>query len=187
MPISWRIGTLEGRVPSLHKLPCRVPTNLPSTNACPEIFGHSANVYPKSLPQYYIWPPEGVLKLLSLTQGFLGSEEGGMGEVGVCPRRLQVPLQTSDGTEGLPWWLSGKKFACNGRRPRFDPWVGKIPWRREWLLSPRTQKTGGPQMGQKSEGMVVLTLAKLCCLQSSASVTSACNTGPLLPYCQGAF
>ena len=102
MPISWRIGTLEGRVPSLHKLPCRVPTNLPSTNACPEIFGHSANVYPKSLPQYYIWPPEGVLKLLSLTQGFLGSEEGGMGEVGVCPRRLQVPLQTSDGTEGLP-------------------------------------------------------------------------------------
>ena len=19
------------------------------------------------------------------------------------------------------------------RRPRFDPWVGKIPWRREWL------------------------------------------------------
>ena len=21
------------------------------------------------------------------------------------------------------------------RRPRFDPWVGKIPWRREWLLT----------------------------------------------------
>ena len=21
-------------------------------------------------------------------------------------------------------------------RPRFDPWVGKIPWRREWLPSP---------------------------------------------------
>ena len=22
------------------------------------------------------------------------------------------------------------------RRPRFNPWVGKIPWRREWLPSP---------------------------------------------------
>ena len=22
------------------------------------------------------------------------------------------------------------------RRPRFDPWVGKIPWRREWLPAP---------------------------------------------------
>ena len=22
------------------------------------------------------------------------------------------------------------------RRPRFDPWVGKIPWKREWLPTP---------------------------------------------------
>jgi len=22
------------------------------------------------------------------------------------------------------------------RRPGFHPWVGKIPWRREWLLTP---------------------------------------------------
>ena len=22
------------------------------------------------------------------------------------------------------------------RRPRFDPWVGKIPWRREWKPTP---------------------------------------------------
>ena len=22
------------------------------------------------------------------------------------------------------------------RRPRFDPWVGKIPWRRKWLPTP---------------------------------------------------
>ena len=36
---------------------------------------------------------------------------------------------------GLPWWLSSKESACNagdtGRRHRFDPWVGKIPWRKE--------------------------------------------------------
>ena len=35
----------------------------------------------------------------------------------------------------------------------------------------RAEKTGGPQMGQKSEGVVVRTLSKPCCLQSSASVT----------------
>jgi len=36
---------------------------------------------------------------------------------------------------GLPWWLSGKESACQcrrWRRGRFDPWVGKIPWRRKW-------------------------------------------------------
>ena len=34
---------------------------------------------------------------------------------------------------GLPWWLGfpggsdGKASACNVGRPRFDPWVRKIP------------------------------------------------------------
>ena len=27
-------------------------------------------------------------------------------------------------------------MCLKGRRPRFDPWVGKIPWRREWLPTP---------------------------------------------------
>ena len=36
----------------------------------------------------------------------------------------------------LPWWLSGKESACQCRRFGFDPWVGKIPWRRKWQPSP---------------------------------------------------
>ena len=28
---------------------------------------------------------------------------------------------------GLPWWLSGKEFACQCRRCGFDPWSGKLP------------------------------------------------------------
>jgi len=32
----------------------------------------------------------------------------------------------------LPWWLSHYRICLQFRRPRFDPWVGKIPWRREW-------------------------------------------------------
>ena len=30
-------------------------------------------------------------------------------------------------TIGLPWWLSGKEFACACRTQRFHPWSGKIP------------------------------------------------------------
>ena len=35
----------------------------------------------------------------------------------------------------LPRWHSGKESACQCRRPKrcvFNPWVGKIPWRRKW-------------------------------------------------------
>ena len=42
-------------------------------------------------------------------------------------------LSTLD-RHGLPSWLSGKE-SCQCRRHkghRFDPWVGKIPWRRKW-------------------------------------------------------
>ena len=40
---------------------------------------------------------------------------------------------------GLPRWLSGKESTCQCRRSRrwgFNPWVGKIPWRREWQPTP---------------------------------------------------
>ena len=37
---------------------------------------------------------------------------------------------------GLPWWLSGKEHTCQCRRHGFDPWVGKIPWRRKWQPTP---------------------------------------------------
>ena len=39
----------------------------------------------------------------------------------------------------LPWWLSGKESACQCRRRGrhgFDPWVGKIPWRRKQQPTP---------------------------------------------------
>ena len=37
---------------------------------------------------------------------------------------------------GLPWWLSSEESACQCRRCGFDPWVGKIPWRRKWQSTP---------------------------------------------------
>ena len=37
---------------------------------------------------------------------------------------------------GLPWWLSGEESACQCKRCGFDPWIGKIPWRRKWQHIP---------------------------------------------------
>ena len=36
----------------------------------------------------------------------------------------------------LPRWFSGKESTCQCRRCGFDPWVGKIAWRRKWELTP---------------------------------------------------
>ena len=58
--------------------------------------------------------------------------------------------------------FSGKEPACQSRRYKrcwFDPWVGKIPWRRPWQPTPvflpresMTEEPGGLQsMGSQSD------------------------------------
>ena len=37
---------------------------------------------------------------------------------------------------GLPRRLSGNESTCQFRRPRFDPWVKKLPWGRKWQPTP---------------------------------------------------
>ena len=37
---------------------------------------------------------------------------------------------------GSPRWLSGKEFACQCKRRKFNPWVRKIPWSRKWQPAP---------------------------------------------------
>ena len=39
-------------------------------------------------------------------------------------------------TGGLPCLFSGKESTSQGRSCEFNPWVGKIPWRRKWQHSP---------------------------------------------------
>ena len=36
----------------------------------------------------------------------------------------------------LPWWLRGKESPANTADTGFNPWVGKILWRRKWLPTP---------------------------------------------------
>ena len=38
--------------------------------------------------------------------------------------------------EHLSWWLRQWRIHLQGGRPRFDPWVGKICWRKEWQPTP---------------------------------------------------
>ena len=37
---------------------------------------------------------------------------------------------------GLPWWLRWWRVCLQCRRPGFNPWVRKIPWRRAWQAIP---------------------------------------------------
>ena len=36
-------------------------------------------------------------------------------------------LKKNNSVSGLPWWFRQKRICLQCRRPRFDPWVRKIP------------------------------------------------------------
>ena len=36
----------------------------------------------------------------------------------------------------VPWWLRRLSVCLQCGRPGFNPWVGKIPWRRKWQSTP---------------------------------------------------
>ena len=49
---------------------------------------------------------------------------------------VRIVLIISIVVSGLPDGSDGKESVCKGRKPGFDPWIGKIPWRRECLSTP---------------------------------------------------
>ena len=62
-------------------------------------------------------------------------------------------------SDGLPSWISVKESAyqCRRcRRPRFDPWVRKIPWRRKYqptiILPGKSHRQRSLSMGNKELG-----------------------------------
>ena len=75
-------------------------------------------------------------------------EPGGLQSMGL--QRLRHDSVTKP---CLLWWLGGKESACQGRRRRFDVWVGKSPLEKEmaahssilaWRI-PWTEEPGGLQ------------------------------------------
>ena len=69
------------------------------------------------------WPPE------------LGGNQSLLLKPLICGTLLQQSQQTIINC-GFPGGSDGKKICLQCRRPWFDPWVGKIPWRREWKPTP---------------------------------------------------
>ena len=82
----------------------------------------------------------------------------------------------------LPRWLSGKESTCQCRRCkrcRFDPWIGKIPWRRKWQPTPvllpgkshgRRSLAGYSPRGSKSVGHDLATEQHNNRIQENATV-----------------
>ena len=66
-----------------------------------------------------------------------------------CSLPFKVVISFS--TLSFPGGISGKEHACQSRRHSrfgFDPWVGKIPWRRTWQPTPVS--LSGESYGQRS-------------------------------------
>ena len=73
------------------------------------------------------------------------------------------PFDISSAIWGLPRGHPSKESSCQcrrGRRLRFDPWVGKIPWRRKWQPTPvflpggshgQRSLVGYPPWGRRSQ------------------------------------
>ena len=81
--------------------------------------------------------------------------------------------------ENLPWWLRRSRVCLQCGRHGFDPWVGKILWKRKWVPtpalssgeSPRTEESGGLQsMGLQSWTWQRLTIHKTNSIQKSNSI-----------------
>ena len=53
-----------------------------------------------------------------------------------CPPPFFLPQIVLNSISHFPGGTSGKEFTCQCRRSRFDPWAGKIPWRRAWQPTP---------------------------------------------------
>ena len=68
---------------------------------------------------------------------------------------------------GLPWWLRWWRICPQCGRLGFDPWVGKILWRREWLPTP-VFWPGIPK---------IIIITNLGFSDSSVGKESACNAG----------
>ena len=56
----------------------------------------------------------------------------------VCLKTFAFERQNKGGEaeNGFPWGLRGYRIHLQCRRPKFNPWVRKIPWRMEWLPTP---------------------------------------------------
>ena len=87
------------------------------------------------------------------------------------PKSFWSKEGTNNNMQVFPWWLRRERFHQQCRRPRFNPRVGKILWRRERLStpvflpggSPQTEEPGGRKVSDMPEQLTFsLSLRGLC-------------------------
>ena len=83
---------------------------------------------------------------------------------------LTCLILTTTHSCNFPGGLAGKSDCLQCGRPRFDPWVGKIPWRRKWHPTPvflpgeshrRRSLVGCSPRGHKESDTTSLSLSQL--------------------------
>ena len=80
------------------------------------------NTDPSETSEKQQWTPGSCLKALDLFSPSAAS--------------FQCLFHRSSASLGFPAGTGGKAPACQCKRLGFDPWVGKIPWRRAWKPTP---------------------------------------------------
>ena len=83
------------------------------------------------LEHFFFYPPN---FKLSFSSSFLGISAQLLNSYFKTPAGLSHPqFQPRNWILPVFWWYRNR---LQYRRPGFDPWVGKIPWRRAWQPTP---------------------------------------------------
>ena len=91
--------------------------------------------------------PRDLFKKMGAIKGTLGFADSSVGKESTCNagdpslipglgRSAGEGIGTHSSILGLPLWLSWLRICLQCGRPEFNPWVGKIPWRRQRLPTP---------------------------------------------------
>ena len=111
----------------------------PGSSTCKESTCNEGD--PDSIPGSGRSPGEGIGYLFQSSWASLVAQlvknPPAMQETWVQSLVWEDPLEKGKATHssilGLPWWLSWYRIRLQFGRPGFNPWVGKMPWRRERL------------------------------------------------------
>ena len=126
-----------------------------------------------------------------------------------CLRNSCVPSPTVSGDEseilnhlsrrrgwkllaGLPWCLRRQRTHLQWRRCGLDPWVGKIPWRREWQPTPvfwpgKSPWTEESLVGYSRWGLKELDMTEQLsnCWETGCPIRTPVSAAPCPPRLRG--
>ena len=93
---------------------------------------------------------------------------------------------------GLPWCLRRQRTHLQWRRHRLDPWVGKIPWRREWQPTPvfwpgKSPWTEESLVGYSRWGLKELDMTEQLsnCWETGCPIRTPVSAAPCPPRLRG--